>query len=364
MPKKKLREALVTKGLTSKTGKPISDSTLYNMFRNKKYIGIYEFGEGEVVGGCDPIVDVDIFEKVQNIIESKAHGKSGDKAKEEYLLSGKLFCGLCGRKLNGNSSYNKKDVQYSYYQCMGRKFEKICEKKSEKKDFLEWYVVEQTCEYVLRPDRIDYIAARIVARYDDEFNDKEIKAFERQLAKVERDINAAVENSLEVPKEARHVYFDKITTLTAQKSEIEHELTVLRIATRHRWNEEQIITWLKKFTVGDELDKDFQRRIINMFINSVFVYDDKIIIYYNVKDSKQVSHIDMLDTLEECIEDVPLNVAENTGVGGGDSCLDNEHSPFLKRFQNSTVYECVKYGQLFFLTFFVVRCYVRVNPHR
>ena len=340
VPKKKLREALFTKGLTSKAGKLISGSTLHNILRNKKYIGIYEFGEGEVVGGCDPIVDVEVFEKVQKVIESKAHGKSGDKAKEEYLLSGKLFCGLCGRKLNGNSNYNKKGVHYHYYQCMGRKLEKICEKKSEKKskkkEFLEWYVVEQTCEYVLRPDRIEYIAARIVARYDDEFNDKEIKAFEKQLAKVERDIKATVDDSIQAPAEVKQHYYDKLAALTAQKSEIEHELTVLRIATRHRWQEDQIITWIKKFTVGDQLDPAFQRRIIEMFVNSVFVYDEKIIIYYNIKNGKQVSHVEMIENLEECIEDVPLDIAENTGDCAEGSCADSEHSSFLKRFQNST----------------------------
>ena len=47
------------------------------------------------------------------------------------------------------------------------------------------------------------------------------------------------------------------------------------------------------------LDEDFQRRIIDVFINSVYVYDDKIVIYYNIKDGKQVSYIEMLESSDE-----------------------------------------------------------------
>ena len=31
----------------------------------------------------------------------------------------------------------------------------------------------------------------------------------------------------------------------------------------------------------------------------MYVYDDKIVIYYNIKDSKQVSYMDMCDDLED-----------------------------------------------------------------
>ena len=328
VPKKKLREALALKGLVSRKGTPIADSTLYNIFKNKKYIGVYEFGEGEVVGGCDPIVDNDIFEKVQEVLAIKARGQSGEKAKEEYLLSGKVFCGMCGKKLFGNSSENRKGIRYSYYQCMGRKFDRDCLKKSEKKDYLEWYVVEQTCEYVLRPDRIDYIAARIVARYDKEFSDSGEKDLEKQLARIEKDINDAVNTSIRVPDEAKQIYIDKVVALAAQKADLEHELTIMRIATRHRWTEGQIVEWLKKFVQGEQMEADFQRRIIDLFINSVFVYDDKIIIYYNIKGGKQVSHVEMIEDMEESIDDIPLD-ADNMGAGGGADILDSAHSPLL-----------------------------------
>lgn len=44
---------------------------------------------------------------------------------------------------------------------------------------------------------------------------------------------------------------------------------------------------------------DFREKIIDTFINSVYLYDDKVVIYYNIKGGKQVSYIEMLDNTKE-----------------------------------------------------------------
>ena len=44
---------------------------------------------------------------------------------------------------------------------------------------------------------------------------------------------------------------------------------------------------------------EFRRRLIDVFINSVYVYDDKIVIYYNIKGSQQVSYMEMLESTDQ-----------------------------------------------------------------
>ena|GEM_PF-5088253 len=53
------------------------------------------------------------------------------------------------------------------------------------------------------------------------------------------------------------------------------------------------------FTHLEGIDDELQRRIIDVFINSVYAYDDKIVIYYNVNGSEQVLFIKMPDSTEE-----------------------------------------------------------------
>ena len=73
------------------------------------------------------------------------------------------------------------------------------------------------------------------------------------------------------------------------------ELSKLRLVNSHCFSKDDVKKWLKSFCNGDALNKDFQRHIINAFINSIYLFDDKIIIYYNLKNSKQVTYFEMLE---------------------------------------------------------------------
>lgn len=296
--KKHIMEELSNRGVLNYYGRPLTLSCLQHALRNTKYIGKYMFNGQEVQGACDAIINEEIFNAVQNKLESVRHAPAAKKARQDYLLQGKAFCGYCGTRLVGESGRSGNGTVFNYYACGKKKKHHTCKKKNEKKDFLEWYIVEQTIEYVLTPERMAYIAARIVAKYDDEFNDKRIKELERQIKRINKDVDAAVDASISAPPKARPRFFEKIEMLETQKADIELNLATLRIANGHRYTQEQIIAWLKSFCKGDLLDEGFQRRIIDVLINSVYVYDDKIVIYYNVKDGKQISYIEMCSDME------------------------------------------------------------------
>ena len=163
---------------------------------------------------------------------------------------------------------------------------------------MEWYVVEQTVDYVLTPVRMEEIAARVVAEYDKEFNNGKIKELEKRVAKIERDIEKTLDTMVETTsRSARVMLSDRVDLLEAQKNDAAIDLSKLRIANGIRYTREDIVAWIKQFCRGDLMDEDFRRRIIDVFVNSVYLYDDKVVIFYNLKGGKQVSHIDMLDAL-------------------------------------------------------------------
>ena len=300
VPKKVIIDDLNAKGHRSHTGRKFTLTSFQNTLRNTKYVGKYMYGGEEVVGACPAIIDEKTFYAAQDKLTAKAHAPASKKARQDYLLQGKAYCGICGTRLVGDAGTSRHGNTHHYYACGKRKKSKGCKKLNEKKGFLEWYVVEQTVEYVLTPERIGFIAARVVAAYDDDFNATKIKDFERRLLKLDGDIEKAVDATLEAPNpKARARFYEKIEQMETQKADIELDLSRLRIASGIKYTEEQITAWLKTFCNGDLLDENFQRRIIDVFINSVYVYDDKIVIYYNIKDGKQVSYIEMLESSEE-----------------------------------------------------------------
>jgi len=52
--------------------------------------------------------------------------------------------------------------------------------------------------------------------------------------------------------------------------------------------EEKIIFWISRFKGGNVADKAYQRSIIDVFVNKIFVFDDRIVITYNYKDGENL----------------------------------------------------------------------------
>ena len=47
---------------------------------------------------------------------------------------------------------------------------------------------------------------------------------------------------------------------------------------------EQIVFWISKFKYGNITDPDYRRSLIDIFVNSIFLYDDKLVITFNWKN--------------------------------------------------------------------------------
>ena len=282
---------------------------------NKKYIGIYTYnGEVEVENGCPAIIDKKVFDKVSRMADktkkSPAHNKSHEV---DYLLTGKVFCGYCGSPIVGESGRGRSGTVYHYYACAKKKKSHTCSKRNERKGFIEWYLVEQVVEYILTPSRIDLIAARVVAEYNKGFNFSCIKALEREAREINSKINKLVDSLIKTEsKTALAIINEKIVALEAQKESADLELAKLRIAANITITPDEITTWLQQFCKGDPLDEDFCRRIIDVFINAIYLYDDKVVIYFNIRDGKQISYIEMIESAEE--HDA-VECSDLTGIG-------------------------------------------------
>ena len=56
---------------------------------------------------------------------------------------------------------------------------------------------------------------------------------------------------------------------------------------RRKFTKEEIVEWISKYKYGNINDLDYRKEIIDTFVNSVFVYDDKSVLTYNYKDGSQ-----------------------------------------------------------------------------
>ncbi len=320
VPKKDIIAEWNENGLRNKKGALYGCNALQSALKSEKYIGVLEQSGVRVEGGVPALVDKPIFDAVQERIKQNARTGAKNKAPIEYLLTGKLFCGHCGESMQGVSGTGRHGGSWSYYQCKGRRKKTGCQKLHEKKDFLEWYICEQTLDYVLTPKRMETIAKAVVAEYDKEFGNDTVDATTKRIAWLTRQIEKLTFDAIEMPKASRKPLYGKIEAYDAERTDLEIDLTKLKIANEIRYTEKDIILWLKQFCNGDLFDMDFRKRIIDVFVNSIFLYDDKVIIYYNIRGGKQVSYIEMLE-----------NTGENEETNDGDDEMQSDKGVrFLK----------------------------------
>ena len=286
-------EDLNGRGIRTSSGTQLTRVTFTRALSNTVYIGRMKYKDQIVEGCADQLIDQSTFDQVQIRIAAHKQAPAARKAQEPYLLQGKVYCGICGAKMVSDNGRSAGGKCYKYYSCRNKKSAAKgadrCVKKPEKKDYLEEYVVGQTVNYVLREENMRRISRALVQQYDKEFGSKNIQAKERAIAKAESEILNLTDCLMDAPKAARQRIYDKIETLEAQKADMEIDLAKLKIATDIRFTEAEIMAWLRQFCT-DPVDA---AAIIDTFVNSVYVFEDRIVILYNTKNSAQISLSDL-----------------------------------------------------------------------
>ena len=301
--KTEIANYLNSKGYRTRKVQPFSFKSFTTLLTNKVYIGNNDYLD--IKRSCPAIIDKDTFEQAQNIIQMHKRTR-GHKVVDDvrFILTGKLFCGMCGATMTGVSGTSKTGDKHYYYVCSTRKKYKTCKKKNEQKDFLEWYIVEQTIEYVLKPERLSYIAKKVAEMYNAEVFNIDLPALRAELKKLNEQLSTCIDVIINNPgKNFVAQMSDKYDELLLQKEDIEIEIEKALICQQATITPDEVEKWLSSFCAGDYFDMDFRKRIVDVLVHSIYLFDDKIVIYYNVTGGEQVSFIDMIDDLDAFYSD-------------------------------------------------------------
>ena len=317
-----ISEDLNSRGYHTNRGGKFSTGTFDRIIPNPAYIGEYTY-KGAVVPGCStPLIEPETFRKAIERRRQHKRQPAAGRSPVSFLLQGKLFCGLCGLAMCGDSATSKTGDRHYYYSCSGRKHHRNdCKKAREKKDFLEWYVCEQTVQYILTPDQLQAITSAVVRLYDQENDDTRIKDLERIKKRVEDELNKLVDRLATVPERAVSRITERMDQLENDLINTETELAKLKIQQKIRITEKEVAAWLQTFSRGDLFDLAFRIKLIDTFINSIYLWDDKIVIFFNVSGGKQTSYIEPLDPDE--IE----NSGQSSTLSGGRGAYPDKVEP-------------------------------------
>ena len=276
-----------SKGYRTAKGAEFNRNSFKSMFRNRRYIGVYTYKDIEVEGGVPAIIDKDLFEEVGRRLSVNAEAPARGKAKVDYLLAGKLFCGHCGDSMNGESGTSKTGTVHHYYKCYKKKTTHSCDKKPVKKEWIE-YIVAQNAMALLTDEVIEELADMAIAQTDQDLRDNTRIP---ELTERKKEVEKSIGNIMKVIEKgvASDTLITRLTELEKENKQLDNllkdeERYVFRI---DRW---QIIYWLERFKDGDIEDPDFRRQLIDLLVNSVTVWDEpdgyRITTAYNLTSTK------------------------------------------------------------------------------
>jgi DNA invertase Pin-like site-specific DNA recombinase len=305
-------------GLKTSRGMPFSRTSLATILRNKRYCGIYSYKGVDTPDVLPRLVPQTLFDQVQRrLVENIGAGGRG-KAVEDYILSGKIYCGECLIPMVGVSGTSQTEKKYRYYQERKRGCKNLTITKS---------VIEEKVICVVRDmltlENQRIIANEISALCEQEQDNPHVKRLKKLIKQNEKE-KANLLQSLKVGKAsatAANYVFSEIDRIEKETADLEQQAAIEE--DRHYGlGEADIMYFLSHLVKGSESldDTETRKLLINVLVNSIYVYGDKksATIIFNVSNQPPVKvDIALLNMIQCNKESSNTGVLSRAGSPGG-----------------------------------------------
>ena len=285
-------------GYVTKPGKSFGKNSIHEMLKNEKYAGVYVFNkasskaygkrnnhkskpDNEIIripGGCPAIVSSELWERVKSKMDANKNATGAYTAKVTYILSGRIYCGYCGAAMTGkHARMGRNKTDYSYYECSARKLKRTCSMKSINKEYVEQKVINTLYDNLFCPKIIDFATDNIHNHAVDRGEElpAKIRNYEKQLHTVELDISHIINA---ITKGMFHESMkEKMDGLEASKAALKIRIEEAKLQqVSHSLTREQIHSFLTKYENIKDLPPSEQKSAIQVFVERMTVYEDKI----------------------------------------------------------------------------------------
>ncbi len=277
-------------------GKEFNKNSIRLIITNKKYIGIYAYKGKEIKGAIPNIIEEDVFYKAQEKLEKNKHAPARKRAKAQYLLTTKLFCGNCKEMMVGVSGTSGNGNLHTYYGCKGS-WQHKCTRKNISKDYLENLVIEKARE-ILTDENIEILANGVFEYLKKQEDKTDLKRLQKLLHKKEKEKNNLLDSlkqcNIDIVKNTIFEEIQKIEQerIDIQKQIIEEEGNYIRVTVS------QVKNFLKQIKKGSVNDIKYKKMLINVLINKIYLYDDNITIMFNIQNKDYRAKLPDINELE------------------------------------------------------------------
>jgi len=312
-PMKVIADELNKAGYKTVRDKAFTEKSLWHTLRNRSYIGEYKWGDIIVEDGFPQIVNIELFDKVQDLMAKNKHGGRGAARKlkcnllegVDFWLTGKLFCGECGASLSGMSGTSSNNGQtYYYYTCNNHK-KHLCNMKNVRKNDIERIVAHILEECINDPSMRHIIADRVYDYYMREFGSDD--SYEKTILANIKDVELKLNNILKAIEMGiiNETTQSRMQELEERKRLFNDELIAERNRQKYALKKEHVVLYLECF-IGSLNEPSLRDKVFAYLIENVYIYSDKVVVnlYYS-EDNRKIDlkeynkYLDNLDNIKE-----------------------------------------------------------------
>lgn len=144
-------------GLVSRTGRPISKTTLEEMLKRRLYTGVFKYGGNEWhKGSYKPLISVELFDKVQvamGWVKPRRRDRPSTTSGRFYPFKGILLCGSCRFNITAYTKPKQlasgKTAEYSFYTCTKKNRRVVCKEPQISSNDLQQEIMLRLTDYEL-----------------------------------------------------------------------------------------------------------------------------------------------------------------------------------------------------------------------
>lgn len=347
---REIADYLNNQGLRNGKGNKISQDNVRQYLSEPLYVGktvtVFDNKEAHqkitTVDVCEPTVTEEVWERAQIEKSKRVHRGGSEKAKPNYILLGKLYCGECGEYMitdSGTSRSNNKNKtpggKFYYYACRRhkRKQENRCKKKNVRKEFIENAVLQLVSDYIWEEDKIQKYASAL-REYENNREENQRKREIQTELKRQR-------NELQISKDAykktlNDTWLEDINCITARIKELETELNGIKKIEEREMSVDDFIQAVNEMREAwDKLRSSQKGRksIIDNYVERVYIYDEELDRPGKLKVKLVIKTDDDSDYDTELSADVDMTSAADCSRS---SLLMEPGSPAKKTFCRKT----------------------------
>ena len=271
-------EDLNARGIKNAEGRVWQRSAFDKLLRNERYIGVYEHSGVRIEGGIPAILDRQTFEEVQRMLVTKRNPRGKRRNVEDYMLTGKLFCGHCGEPMVGICGTSRTGDRHYYYLCQGKHKKNGCGKTNERKDQIEQAVITAVKRIIMDDETIDWIVDGYQQFMATLRGQSAITSMENELASTVK----AIDNLMRAIEQGIITETTKarMIELEEQKKDLEARIRI-ETSLLKELSPDQLRFAVERFRDKNIDDRKYQKELINTFVKAIYVFDGKLKIVFN-----------------------------------------------------------------------------------